>query len=64
MDVDLPIDTSLENEARVYQALEILPDQTVKELSPGEASQYSVVRVGQIASTHLGLHTSRHLKMP
>jgi hypothetical protein len=46
MDVDLLIDTSLENEALVYQALEILPDKAVKELSPGEVSQYSVVRVG------------------
>ena len=46
MDVDLLIDTSLVNEALVYQALEILPDQAVKELSPGEVSQYSVVRVG------------------
>jgi hypothetical protein len=46
MDVDLLIDTSLENEALVYQALEILPDQAVKELLPGEVSQYSVVRVG------------------
>jgi hypothetical protein len=46
MDVDLLIDTSLENEALVYQALEILPDQAVKELLPGEVSQYNVVRVG------------------
>lgn len=46
MDIDLVIDTSLENEARVYQALESLPDQAVKELVPGEVSQYSVVRVG------------------
>ena len=46
MDIDLVIDTSLENEALVYQALEILPDQAVKELLPGEVSQYSVVRVG------------------
>jgi hypothetical protein len=46
MNVDLLIDTSLDNEALVYQALEILPDQAVKELSPGEVSQYSVVRVG------------------
>lgn len=29
MDVDLLIDTSLENEARVYAALESLPDQAV-----------------------------------
>lgn len=46
MDVDFVIDTSLENEALVYQALESLPDQAVKELAPGEVSQYSVVRVG------------------
>lgn len=46
MDVDLIIDVSLENEALVYKALESLPDQAVKELRPGEVSQYSVVRVG------------------
>lgn len=46
MDIDFVIDTSLENEALVYHALEILPDQAVKELAPGEVSQYSVVRVG------------------
>lgn len=46
MDIDFIIDTSLENEALVYQALEILPDQAVKELNPGEVSQYSVVRIG------------------
>jgi hypothetical protein len=46
MDIDFVIDTSLENEALVYQALEVLPDQAVKELLPGEVSQYSVVRVG------------------
>lgn len=30
MDIDFVIDTSPENEALVYQALEILPDQAVK----------------------------------
>lgn len=45
MDVDLLIDTSLKNEALVYQALESLPDQAVKELVPGEVSHYNVVRV-------------------
>ena len=44
-DIDLVIETSLENEARVYQALEILPDRAVRELKPGEISQYSVIRV-------------------
>lgn len=44
-DIDLLVDTSLENEKRVYQALEILPDKAVRELRPGEVSQYAVVRV-------------------
>jgi hypothetical protein len=46
LDVDLLIDTSLENEALVYRALEILPDKAVRELKPGEVSHYGVVRVG------------------
>lgn len=45
MDVDLLVDTSPENEALVYAALESLPDQAVKELKPGEVSQYTVVRI-------------------
>lgn len=45
MDVDLVIDISLENEAKVFEALESLPDQAVKELVPGEVSKYTVVRV-------------------
>lgn len=45
MDIDFVIDTSLENEALVYAALETLPDQAVKELTPGEVSSYTVVRV-------------------
>lgn len=44
-DVDIMIDTSPENEAKTYAALEILPDKAVKELKPGEVSQYTVVRV-------------------
>ncbi len=45
-DLDLLIDTSLENEALVYKALDILPDKAVRELKPGEVSHYGVVRVG------------------
>jgi len=44
-DLDLMIATDLENEARVFRALECLPDRAVKELMPGEVSQYVVVRV-------------------
>lgn len=44
-DIDLLIDASLENEARVFEALATLPDGCVRELKPGEVSKYSVVRV-------------------
>jgi hypothetical protein len=46
MDVDLLIATDSENEARVYKALESLPDKAVRELQPGETSRYAVIRVG------------------
>jgi hypothetical protein len=45
MDIDLVIDTAINNEALVYEALEILPDKAVRELKAGEVSQYGVVRV-------------------
>ncbi len=44
-DLDLLIDTSLTNEAKVFRALETLPDGAVKELEPGDVEKYSVVRV-------------------
>lgn len=44
-DIDLVIEASIENEAKVYRALESLPDQAVKELQPGEVEKYTVVRV-------------------
>jgi hypothetical protein len=44
-DVDLLIDTDLDNEARVYKALESLPDKAVRELQPGETARYTVIRV-------------------
>lgn len=44
-DIDLLIDTNLENEARVYEALATLPDGCVRELEPGEVEKYTVVRV-------------------
>lgn len=46
IDIDLVIATNLDNEARVYKALESLPDKAVRELQPGETSRYTVVRVG------------------
>jgi len=44
-DVDLLMETSAENEALMYEALEVLPDKAVRELKPGEVSEYVVVRV-------------------
>jgi hypothetical protein len=44
-DIDLLIDASPENEARVYDALATLPDGCVRELQPGEVEKYTVVRV-------------------
>jgi len=44
-DVDLVVAADLENEARVFQSLEILSDKAVKELDPGDVSKYLVVRV-------------------
>jgi hypothetical protein len=43
--VDLLIAADLENEAKVFRALEILQDKAVLELKPGEVNQYTVVRV-------------------
>lgn len=45
IDIDLMIDSSLENEALVYRALESLPDRAVCELQPGEVRYHNVVRV-------------------
>lgn len=45
-DIDLLVETTPENEARVIEALLILPDRAARELKPGEIGQYGVVRVG------------------
>ncbi len=45
-DIDLLIETTPENEARVIKALLILPDRAAAELQPGEVARYGVVRVG------------------
>ncbi|MSU59310.1 MAG: hypothetical protein EXS35_14265 [Pedosphaera sp.] len=44
-DIDLLVDTSLENESRVFAALRTLPDQAVNELDPGDIDRFTVVRV-------------------
>jgi len=45
-DIDLLIEITPENEAKVIEALLILPDKAAAELKPGEIGQYGVVRVG------------------
>ena len=44
-DIDVMLDTSLDNEARVFRALESLPDKGVRELQPGETAKVTVIRV-------------------
>lgn len=44
-DIDLLIESSVENEAKVFRVLEFLPDQAVKQLDPGDVAKYTVVRV-------------------
>jgi len=45
-DIDLLVETTPENEARVIQGLLILPDKAAREVKPGEVAEYGVVRVG------------------
>ena len=52
-DIDLLIDASLPNEAKVYAALEVFPDKAVRALKPGEVSEYTVVRVGDEVTVDL-----------
>ena len=44
-DIDLLIDSSAENQARVRRALMLLPDQAVRELARDDVDKYAVVRV-------------------
>jgi hypothetical protein len=45
-DIDLLVDTSPENERRVFEALRSLPDKAVNQLDPGDVERFTVVRVG------------------
>ncbi len=46
MDIDLLIETGLENEKRVLDALAKMPDGMAREITPGEVGRYGVVRIG------------------
>ncbi len=52
-DIDLLVDASLQNEAKVFSALEVFSDKAVRELKPGEISEYTVVRVGDEVTVDL-----------
>ncbi len=45
MDVDLLVETGMDNEQRVIRGLMVLPDQAVREVKPGEIQEFGVVRV-------------------
>jgi len=45
-DIDLLVDSSPENFARVQKAMLTLPDGAVREVQPGDLDKYVVVRVG------------------
>lgn len=44
-DIDLLLDGSRDNQARVLKALEILPDKAVREVEENDLDDYTVVRV-------------------
>jgi hypothetical protein len=44
-DIDLLLETSRDNQNRVRQALEILPDKAVREMAEDDLDEYGVVRV-------------------
>jgi hypothetical protein len=44
-DIDLLLESSRENQAKVREALEILPDKAVREMNDTDLDEYTVVRV-------------------
>jgi len=44
-DIDLLLESSLENQKRVRKALEILPDKAIREMGENDLNEYIVVRV-------------------
>ena len=56
-DVDLLLEGSAENVARVRRALEILPDKAIREMDPDDLETYTVVRVADEIVVDLMLKT-------
>ena len=57
-DIDLLVEASLENEAKVYDALTHLEDRAVLELDPGDLAKYIVLRVSDEVLVDLMAATS------
>ncbi len=56
-DIDLLIEDSTENLARVRRALEILPEKAIRELEEGDLARYTVVRIADEIVVDLMLKT-------
>ena len=46
MDIDLLVESSLDNQARVKKSLEVLPDKAVREIANDDLNDYVVIRIG------------------
>lgn len=46
MDIDLLVETSMENQAKVKKSLEVLPDKAVLEIANDDINDFVVIRVG------------------
>jgi len=53
MDIDLLVDGSPENQARVKKSLEVLPDKAVLEIAGDDLNDYVVIRVGDEVTVDL-----------
>ncbi|HXI23418.1 MAG TPA: hypothetical protein VNG71_06050 [Pyrinomonadaceae bacterium] len=56
-DIDLLLENSKDNQARVLRALEILPDKAVLQVLPNDLDEYTVVRVADEVVVDLMLST-------
>lgn len=53
MDIDLLVQASLENQARVKKSLEVLPDKAVLEIANDDLNDYVVIRIGDEVTVDL-----------
>jgi hypothetical protein len=56
-DIDLLLDNSKDNQAKVLRALEVLPDKAVLQVEPNDLDEYTVVRVADEVVVDLMLST-------